>query len=484
MGALRYGSQEPTFKKVGDYSYSDGEEAISLFNGYGATFYPCQEYELELFLARNDDGTCAATTISISKPRQNGKSHGARYYALWMACIEGKRVLFSAHHGKTVRKMFRMLCDTITAEPDFANELKPHGQGIYKAAGSEGIYFVNEGCIEFQTRTASAGRGDTYDVIIVDEAQEFTEDQRDAIKPTSLASDSGDPQMIYLGTPPGPKCAGTVFRSMHDKAHEGAGIAWWLEWGAEEIPDMSKTEDVLDLAYKTNPALGYRVREHVMREAIEDATSPDGFAREYLGWWASASSARAISPKLWESTAINADEVPETGKKTFGVKLSPDGECVALAVCIMPDEGPAHIELVDAAPLSAGLRWLIDYLTEPKRVDSTAAVAIDGKNGADALADALQEQYPKQALPIPGTKGIVASSSMLQEALTDGALTHWGNEAQAQLDHSATSPKRPIGKDGGWGFGGEFSAPIEAAALAHWAAKTTKRDPEGGCMLL
>lgn len=49
-------------------------------------------------------------------------------------------------------------------------------------------------------------------------------------------------------------------------------------------------------------------------------------------------------------------------------------------------------------------------------------------------------------------------------------------EKQAALRESAvTATKRPLG--GGWAFGGENATPIEAAALALWGAKTSKRDP-------
>ena len=43
------------------------------------------------------------------------------------------------------------------------------------------------------------------------------------------------------------------------------------------------------------------------------------------------------------------------------------------------------------------------------------------------------------------------------------------------MDSAITATKRPVA--GGWGFGGDNSAPIEAAALALWGAKTSKRDP-------
>ena len=69
---------------------------------------------------------------------------------------------------------------------------------------------------------------------------------------------------------------------------------------------------------------------------------------------------------------------------------------------------------------------------------------------------------------------MIAAVSVLMDGLSEKSLTWY--EPQEDLRNSAiTSIKRPIGK--GWGFGGEDPAPIEAAALALWGAKTSKRDP-------
>ena len=74
------------------------------------------------------------------------------------------------------------------------------------------------------------------------------------------------------------------------------------------------------------------------------------------------------------------------------------------------------------------------------------------------------------------------------QALIDKAVAHWDggdDDAQAALNASATEArKRLIGSDGGWAYGGDNSTPIEAAVIAYWAAKTTKRDPDGGCVIL
>jgi hypothetical protein len=63
---------------------------------------------------------------------------------------------------------------------------------------------------------------------------------------------------------------------------------------------------------------------------------------------------------------------------------------------------------------------------------------------------------------------------MLTDALTEKSIT-WYEKQEDLNDSALTSVRRSIG--GGWGFGGENAAPIEAAALALWGARTSKRDP-------
>lgn len=491
---IRRGSQEPTFSTVRDWAYTDGDYSVKMYRGYGIRFYESQEYEMRVFLARNEDGSYAAKTICISKPRQNGKSFAARFYAIWMAAIEGKHVLFSAHHGGTVRKMFKEIRDFILAHADFAAMLKPNRQGIYAAKGSEGIYFVDDdgndaGLIEFQTRTTSGGRGETYHVIIVDEAQELTDDQLDAIKPTTFAASEvtdvdGDPQMIYLGTPPNEKCPGTVFRNYHDRAHEDAHTSiWWMEWAVVKIPDMSDRKAVMELVYLTNPAMGYRIKESTMYDAM-DTMRTDGFARECLGWW-SPIAINVIHPILksdWAECQIDANDRPDNGTYVCAIRFSPDGIGV-VAICLLPEFGTPYVEVVTARRMTGGTTWFVEFLLDIwENVD---AIVIDGKGYAQTVNDKLIDAgVDEDLIERPSVNDVIADYSGFVDAVSEHAVNHIGQDG---LTESALGcVKRRIGNAGGFGFesnGNADATLVDACALALGAALRIRREPTEEMMI-
>lgn len=471
---MRYGNQQPTFETTTEYAISKGDVAVSMFKAYGVAFYPCQEYELRLMLARDVHGRYASKTICISKPRQNGKSYAARMYALWMAAIEGKAVLYSSHHGKTTRGAFEYMDNFINAHDDFLGELKK----TYRARGDEGIYFKNFGLIEFQTRTNGAARGRTFDIIVVDEAQELTSTELDALKPTTLASESSDPQMIYLGTPPNEKCFGDVFKAYHDKAHaepDTCGI-WWLEWAVTELPDLTDVDGVLELAYKTNPAMGYRIREDVMRDFIKTAVYVDSFAREMLGWWSNSVAASVISDLLWSQCAIEKPE--RDGLTVYAVKFSADGRMASLCACIKQPDGRLYVVCIANKTTRRGVRWLANWLIE--RWQDAAQIVIDGKAYSETLNRKLIDaNVSKKAIILPTANELAAACSMLENSVKEQTLCH---SNQPALNDSAThTTKRTISKGGGWAFdaiGETDPTLIEACALALWQVCVTKRNPK------
>lgn len=489
---MRTGNQKPTFSAVGEYAYSYGKEVVAMFEeDGGATFYPSQKMELDLMLARNVDGSPAAITVGISKPRQNGKSYSARYYAVYMGDFEHRDVLYSAHHSTTTNKMFKAMCDLFESPeryPEFAADVKR----VSHVRGYEGIYFKDwigddgtvkpGGCIEFATRTNSGARGGTYSVIIVDEAQELTTDQQEAMLPViSAASDVSDasqmPQQIYIGTPPGPTCRGTVFADMHSAAHSGESSGtWWLEWAIESSnigADIGDQKTAIELAYKTNPALGYRIAEKTIINEYENM-SIDGFARERLGWWTSITEHKAeyvISADAWD--ACGSDEGKPEGKTAYGVKFTADGSEVVLCGAVCPKEGPARISIIERRSTGVGVRWLADWLNE--RYTKASCVVIDGRNGVDVLVDKISDTWKfKGSVIRPSAKDLIAAVGNLTNEINEKTVT-WYRPQESLRSSALTSTKRPVG--GGFAFGGEDPAPIEACSFALWGARNSKRDP-------
>lgn len=489
---MKIGNQKPTFSVVGEYAYSLGDEVVEMFEEEGgATFYPSQKDEMRLFLARNKDDSPAALTIGISKPRQNGKSYAVRYYAVYMGDFEHRQVLYSAHHSTTTNKMFKALCNLFESPekyPDFANDVK----SISHVRGYEGIYFKDwkdengvihdGGCIEFATRTNSGARGGTYSIIIIDEAQEMTAEEQEAMLPViSAASDLSDaskmPQQIFVGTPPNATCHGTVFAKMHSEAHSGeSNGTWWLEW-SEEINDISALnltpKDALELAYKTNPAMGYRIAEKTILNEFETMTL-SGFLRERIGWWTPTRAEiinYAIPQKIWDS-CVSDEEKPE-GKTAYGVKFSADGASVALCGAVIPQKGAARISLIELRSTSRGTQWLANWLNE--RYERAGCVVIDGRNGVDVLIEKIKDTWKsKLSIIRPSVREVIAATSMLVNDLNENNVT-WFRGQEILRESAITSIKRPI--SGGWGFGGDNSTPIEACALALYGARNCKRNP-------
>jgi hypothetical protein len=446
---------------------------VDLAASYGLVPDPWQAAVLAAWLGRGPDDRFTATSCGLSVPRQNGKNALIEMRELYGMCVIGERVLHTAHEVKTARKAFVRICgffDDARRYPELAAMVA----GIRRTNGQEAILLTNGASVEFSARSRSASRGFTADVVVFDEAQELTDEQQDAIFSTMAAAPLGNRQAIYTGTPPSENSPGEVFARVRRDAWRGEdGRLAWHEWSVDAIGDVSDRERW----YETNPGLGIRLSEDfTMAELMR--LSEDGFARERLGWWASAGGRAVITAAQW--AALLERRPPKEGRTAFGVKFSVDGASVALAAAIRPKAGKPHVELVEARPAGDGMAWLAQRLIEAK--GRAAAIVIDGRSGTDALVAALHEgKVSRKAIVVPGTRGVIASATMLYDAVRRKAVTHYG---QRTLDAAALAArKRTIGHDGGWGFGSDGDAditPIEAASLAYWGAMTTRRNPGKG----
>ena len=457
------GSQEPTVRIAPNYQTSDGLKAARLLSVGGLHLDPWQMDILDDWLGKTPSGKWASTTCGGSVPRQNGKTLLLQSRATAGMLLYGEEVIYTAHLQKTATETFEEMREFFEG-PKIVKQVKE----IKTALGREQIILKNGARIKFLARTRNGGRGQHGDLLIIDEAQEIDENAQASFLPAISAS--LNPQTIYTGTPPDPTAPGIVFRGIRKKALDGeTKRTSWFEYSVDDIGNVSERERWA----ACNPALGRRILMSTIESECEQM-DPETFARERLGWWSPVFTQeieKAIDPEAWNACASMAPK-PE-GKTAYAVKFASDGSETVLCGAVIPKDGPARVTLIDRKPAGYGTKWVADWLNQ--RYGKAACVVIDGRNGVEMLIDRIADTWRyKDSVIKASANDMIAAVSVLTDGLADKSFTWY--QPQEDLSESALSSiKRPIGK--GWGFGGENSTPIEAAALALWGAKTSKRDP-------
>lgn len=457
------GSQEPSVRIAPNYNSTDGFDAARILKAGGLILDPWQADVLEDWMGRATSGRWASSTCGGSVPRQNGKSLLVQGRAIAGMLMLNEQVIYTAHLQKTATETFEEMRDFFEGP-----RIAKHVAEIKTAIGREQIILRSGARIKFLARTRNGGRGQHGDLLIIDEAQEIDENQQASFLPAISAS--LNPQTVYVGTPPDPEAVGTVFRSIRSKAlDKGTQKTSWFEFSVPEIGDIHDPKRWA----ATNPALGRRILLSTV-EGESEQMDPDTFARERLGWWTPVVSKHedlAVDAEAWKACA--SDEKKPEGKTAYGVKFSADGSEVVLCGAVGAPDGIARISLIDRRPTGQGLQWLADWLNA--RSTKACCVVIDGRNGVDMLVDKISGTWRvKNSILRPSARDMLAAVGQITTEINEKTITWYA--PQEQLAESAlSSVKRPLA--GGWAFGGENSAPIEACALALWGMRTSKRDP-------
>lgn len=466
----RRGRQTPTQSHILPYTETRGMDAVALYQESGRTALEWQTLVVSDMMAVDGSGLWVHQKFGYSLPRRNGKNECVSIREFW-GLKNGERICHTAHRTTTSRSAWQRLCKILTdagyVELDrrVKDEVPEKSFHSTKANGLESIELTDGGTAVFRTRTANGGLGEGFDLLVIDEAQEYTEDQESALVYT--VSDSANPQTIYCGTPPTTSSAGTVFPKLRTQTLAGKSYdTGWEEWGVTVKPrDIRDVE----LWYETNPSMGRHLDERKIRSEIRGDELD--FIIQRLGYWFQYSLKSAVTAAEWG--ALKCEALPELRGKLFaGVKYGHDGQRAALSIAVKTADGRIFVEAVDCREVRAGNGWILDFLAA---ADVQKSV-VDGANGQKALADAITERHIKPAATIPTVKEIISANQMFETALTAGTICHMG---QPSLVQAVTNCEhRAIGSGGGFGYrsileGAEIAL-MESMVLAWWACATTK----------
>lgn len=452
---MRVGNQIPTCSHILDYSKSLGDEAVQLYDMSGNT---CQEWQalmLNDIMAVNDDGLWIHTKYGYSVPRRNGKTEILTQREIW-GLFTGEHILHTAHLTDTAH----------TAWERLKARLEVIGVKIktFKGYGRERIEFPETGgMIDFRTRTTSGALGQGYDLLVIDEAQEYTTQQQTALN--YVVSSSKNPQTIMCGTPPTAVSSGTVFRDFRDKTLQGESInAGWAEWSVDHKTDVHDKE----AWYMTSPSLGSIFTERIVQDEINGDDLDFNIQR--LGLWIRYNQQSAISAPQWD--ALELKVLPKFTSPLFaGVKYGRDGQNVCLSIAVKTEDGNIFVECIDCRDQREGNDWIINFLLKC----NVKSILVDGASGLETFLRECKEQKLKGVTKAT-VKEVVQSSSDFETAITNQTLCHMGQPA---LRQSVTNCKhRAIGSGGGYGYqtldDDVEVALVESVVLATHACSTFK----------
>lgn len=455
MTEPRKGCQTPTQSVILPYSETKGSEAISLYNKTGRTAQPWQELIIYDMMGVNDEGLWTHTKFGYSVPRRNGKNEIAVIREM-QGLVDGEHIMHTAHRTSTTHAAWERLYDMLEkAEVNIVSS--------YRAFGKEHIEVDGGGKIEFRTRTAKGGLGEGYDLLVIDEAQEYQSDQESALK--YVVTDSQNPQTIFCGTPPTPVSSGTVFTKLRKNVLSGSSEnSGWAEWSVEKMSDPRDK----DLWYLANPSLGTIFTERSVLDEVGD--DEVDFNIQRLGLWIQYNQKSDISEAEWDE--LDCGVLPKLQKTLFaGVKYGHDGTNVALSVAVKTTDGRIFVECIDCQPVRNGNAWILDYLEHMK----PSKIVIDGANGQSILVDELKEAKIKGAV-LPTVKEIISANSTFESALFAKTLCHMKQPSVKQA--ASNCEKRAIGSNGGFGYrslkDGIEIAILDSMILAHWSCSKSR----------
>ena len=453
----RVGRQSPTVSVILPYTDTRGPEAIELYNQSEKDALEWQTALTYDLMAVDDDGLWIHQKFGYSVPRRNGKSEMALARCIW-GLKNGERILYTAHRASTAHSIWERL-ERLCAKVDIDID------SSFRAFGKEHLYCATGGIIEFRTRTSTGGLGEGYDLLIVDEAQEYTPEQETALK--YVVSDSENPQTIMFGTPPTAISAGTVFPNYRKRVLQGDGFeSGWAEWSVDKMTDQND----IDAWYETNPSLGLVLTERAIRSEITDDVTDFNIQR--LGLWIKYNQKSAISRNEWE--ALQVQKLPTLKGPLFaGVKFGLNAENVSLSIAVRTKDDDIFVESIACRPARFGVGWIIDFLASA----DVKKVVVDGKNGTAILEDAMKEARLKKP-EVPTVAQIIKANAVFELALSQATLVHMQQSAVTQI--VSNCEKRNIGSNGGFGYrsildGADVSI-LDSLILAHWICSETKAE--------
>lgn len=328
------------------------------------TLYPWQEWALihalEIVGDLAHDWRFRFRTVMFLISRQNGKTVLSEVIASFFLNVLMVENIFGT--SLSLEKAEEVWEAVIRDQEDYS-ELSADVTRISRTNGKKSLELTGGRKYKVGAPTRRAGRGDSNDLVMLDEIREHRDWETWSAaaastnaKPNGLIvafSNAGDPDSIVL----------RQLRSQAlGKADDFGGdvdtaTLGLFEWSA---PDGAATDDLEALA-QANPAMGYGLLTE--RALLSNRTTfPEAkFRAECMCQQVETILPAPFPDGAWAAGVDPASSIPPEQQVYFGIDLSQDRRWTSIAACGLRDDGNWHIEVVARR---IGTEWAIDWFRE------------------------------------------------------------------------------------------------------------------------
>lgn len=471
-GGVLLGSRKPTFWIAPPFVTNAAQEAIELMASAGRPGAGWQRDTLHLWCGKRADGTWAAFRCFVWVGRQNGKGWLLEARELAGLFLWGeRRIVHTAHRAKTVEDHFRRVLEVVDGSYDLSRRVrKVNGRDSASLThGIKSIELMSGSVLEFRVRSGGgAGRGESGEVLVLDEALDLKQGDLDAQVPTMLAMP--DAQLIYASTPP--ETAEAHIMDVKEQAEGGeprtAGASW-------ENPPGTDVDDE-EARARVNPEYGRRNKPERFAD-IRGTLGEAGFARECLMIWPKRIRAKGdrIDPARWK--ALGDKDSRRVGDMTVAVDIAPERDWAAIGVYGLRADGLGHLRLVDYRP---GVKWIAARVRELQKLNPIGWAM--GRGTAASLEPVLQklgivrpektptvdDPPPRGSLWVLNATDMAAACAQIIDATNEGAFRQV--PAPALNDAVGIARTQVRGDSIAWtrkGTTGDVT-PVVVVTLARW----------------
>lgn len=357
------------------------------------TLYPWQKWALihmlEIVGDLKSEWRFRFRTILIMVSRQNGKTVLSEVIASFFLNVLGVDSIFGTSLSLDKAEE---VWEAVIYDQENIPELSSSIDRVTRTNGNKRLILTGLRTYKVGAPTRRAGRGDSNDLVMLDEIRE----QRDwetwaaavastNAKPKGLVvcfSNAGDPDSVVLRQIRSEAIAVIDGTKADDLGGDvDASTLGLFEWSAEE---GAETNDMEALA-QANPALGYGLLTERALMSNRQTFPEAKFRSECMCQQVATILPQPFPDGAWDAGVDDNSFIAPESELYYGIDMSQDRRWTSISVCGLRPDGDWHIEVVARR---VGTEWAIDWF-RARAIKTPMKLAFQGRG---APVSGLAEQ--------------------------------------------------------------------------------------------